>query len=651
MKKQKDRARRRGEGRKTLRTALCCGLIVAALFGMPKFPATAPTAQAPTSEAAVPALSTPEETTAAFPVFSPEAEHTEETLPAAPGLTDVAPEPSAFAPETQPQNTEPQPQAQVTEPADGEMQPTEPAAEPASLPAHEPEGEALFFYVPTRSAPNAAASQTLVIKPGRDYLNSLSSAADSIDYEMTVSERGMLHYAVSTEAGAGADWKVSLLQQYYVNGSGGETALRLLNVLSVYAEDGAGSAPNIGVLPGKYVLRVESGKKFTNTVFRLRPDFTPGTDYEIEYNDARTRYTEIYAGVPVKGSASVYDTGRDIDWFLLRTYAPGPVNLRFTHATAEQLTTAFKVCLYTMDGVELFGGSAVQNEPELVSGRIGLPAGAYFISVQSRVYTAGDYTLTVQSGSAASEREPNDTPAAATPITAEMPLRGALSARSGNADRDYYAFTLDSPGYVNVWLQNDESESDDASYVRRLMLLDGDGRALYGDMQAEGGKELRSPGVGLAAGTYYICVNNDNLHLSSDTYLVGYAFTPSGGWEREYNGAPEAATPISANVPVSGTLTDADGEFDTDYYTFTVSENCAALLQLRHDILGGGNDIFSVSVLDSALKPVGEAFISYESSETASGSYRLAPGVYYVKVTAGKFSSSVRYYLQYSIEK
>ena len=650
MKKQKDRARRRGEVRRTLRTALCCGLIAAALFGMPKFPATAPTAQAPSYDAAVPALSTPEETTAVAPVPSSEPDSRTETTPAESDWTVAAPEASTAAPETQPQNTEPQTQAPVTEPAGGEMPPTEPAGEPVMLAAAEPEGEALFFYVPTRSTPNAAASRTLAIKPGRDYLNSLASAADSIDYEMTVSERGMLHYAVSTEAGEGADWKISLLQQYYVNGSGGETALRLLNVLNVYAEDGKGSAPNIGVLPGKYVLRVESGKKYTNTVFRLRPDFTPGTDYEMEYNDARTRYTEIYAGVPVKGSASVYDTGRDIDWFLLRTYTAGPVNLRFTHATAEQLTTAFKVCLYTMDGVELFGGSAVQNEPELISGRIGLPAGCYFISVQSRVYTAGDYTLTVQSGSAASELEPNDTPAAATPITAETPLRGALSARSGNADRDYYSFTLDAPGYVNVWLRNDESEQG-SSYVRRLMLLDGDGRALYGDMQAEGGEALRSPGVGLAAGTYYICVNNDNLHLSSDTYLVGYAFTPSGGWEREYNGAPEFATPISANVPVSGTLTDADGDFDTDYYTFTVTESCAALLQLRHEKLGGNNDIFNVSVLDSALKPVGEAFISYESGETASGTYRLAPGQYYVKVTAGKYSSSVRYYLQYSIEK
>lgn len=645
MYRRKNRsARRRGEGRRTILTALCCVLIAAVLFGMPKFPASAPTVEAPSSETAVPAFARPEETAALPDVPLPETDLTEITATAEPGLPETDHAPSTQALEPRPQETE-------TVPASEEIQHTEPAEVPVTHPVSEPEGEALFFYNPTRSAPNAVASQTLVIKPGRDYLNSLSSASDSIDYELTVNERGMLHYAVSTEAGEGADWQVSLLQQYYVNGNGGETALRLLNVLTVFAEDGSGSAPNIGLIPGKYVLRVESGRKYTNTVFRLRPDFTPGTDYEMEYNDARTRYTEIYAGVPVKGSASVYDTGRDIDWYLLRTYTAGPINLRFAHATAEQLTTAFKVCLYTMDGVELFGGSAVQNEPEMQSGRIGLPAGLYFISVQSRVYTAGDYTLTVQSGSALSENEPNDTPALATPITEESPLRGALSARSGNADRDYYAFTLDAPGYVNVWLRNDESEPDASSYVRRLMLVDGDGRVLFSDMQADGGAEIRSPGVGLAAGTYYICVNNDNLYLNSETYLVGYAFTPSGSWEREYNGAPEYATPMTANAPVSGTLSDVGVDFDTDYYTFTVSEPCTALLQLRHEILGGGNDIFNVSLYNASMKPVGEAFISYESSETSSGRYQLAPGVYYVKVTAGKYSSNIRYYLQYSIEK
>ena len=327
------------------------------------------------------------------------------------------------------------------------------------------------------------------------------------------------------------------------------------------------------------------------------------------------------------------------------------MNLVFTHGTAEQLTVAFKVCLYTAQGTELYGGNAVLNTPELVSGRIGLPAGDYFICVQSRVYSAEDYTLTVQRGSAPSESEPNDSFALATPLTEAQPLCGALVSRSANADKDYYVFTLDAPGYVSVWLKNDESAAGASSYVRRLMLLDAAGHVLFGEMQTDGGAEVRSPGVGLAAGSYYLCVNNDNLYLNSETYQVGYAFTPSAGWEREYNGEPAFATPIAENVSVSGTLADAEADFDTDWFTFTVEEAGTAVIRLRHDVLGGGNDIFNLALFNAEGAQLGETVVSTESTENVSGSFSLAPGTYYIKVNAGKYNSSIRYYLTYSIQK
>ena len=623
---------------------VCCVLLAAVLFVMPGARDGAQTVDVCSTAVSDPYVTGQTQTQPVFSAAEPSA------VPEAPAFLQ---ESSAAAEEPADETSVPS-VPQTESPASDVPASEAPVSEvPASEPSvpEETENETAVFSLRRESAPANAAGKTFVIDLGKDYLNTLFSASDSIDYEFLLTERGVLRYTLSTEAGSGADFKVSLYQQYLVNGSGTETALRLLNVLNVAAEDGAGSSPGIGLMSGKYVLRVESGSKYANAVFRLHPDYTPGTEYEIEYNDSITRYTEIYPGITMKGSASYYGTGRDTDWYLLRLYTPGSVNLVFTHGTSDLLTVAFKVCLFTADGTELYGGSAVLNTPELVSGRIGLPAGVYYISVQSRVYSADDYSLTVQRGSAPSEIELNDSMALATPITQAQPLCGALVSRSANADKDYYVFTLEAPGYVNVWLKNDESAAGSSSYVRRLMLLDAAGHVLFSDMQSDGGAEVRSPGVGLSAGTYYLCVNNDNLYLNSETYQVGYDFTPSGSWEREYNGETAFATPITENVPVSGTLADAESDFDTDWFTFTVEDACTAVVRLRHEVLGGSNDIFNLALFDAAGNQLGETVVSTESTETVSGSFTLTPGTYYVKVTAGKYQSSIRYNLTYSIEK
>lgn len=628
-------------GRQKLFICVCCVLLAALLFIMPGAQEHPLIVTGPASEpASRKTLQTAPGTTA----------FTQEISTAAPAPAYPADEPSV-AEETEPAIVPPvsedTPQPETAAPVSETTQPAETAAPAAS------EEEVTLASAVLRKENTAAngASASIALKPGKDALNSLSSAKDRIEYAFSLSSRGVLHYSLSAEAGGSADFKVSLLQQYYVNGVDGKTALRLLNVLNVVAEEGSGVSPNIGLMPGSYVLRVESGEQYKNVVFRLRTDFTAGTDYEIEYNDTMTRYTEIYAGVPMKGSASFYGADRDTDWYLLRLYTPASVNLVFMHGTTDRPTAAFKVCLFTSEGLELYGGSALLNAAELVSGRIGLPAGNYFISVQSRVYSAEDYTLTVQQGSAPSESEPNDSVYQATALTAAQPLCGALVARTGNADKDYYAFTLDAPGYVNVWLKNDESAEGSSSYVRRLMVLDGAGHILFSELQANGGAEIRSPGIGLPAGKYYLCVNNDNLYLNNETYQVGFKFTPSEKWEREYNGERSAATPIAAGVAVSGTLTDAESDFDTDWFTFTVKDNCKVKLKLKHSVKSGENDIFNVSLYNADGKHVGKTIVSKENTETVSRSFSVAPGTYYVKVTAGKYNSSIRYYLTYSIEK
>ncbi len=505
--------------------------------------------------------------------------------------------------------------------------------------------------IAVRAQPALAPARTLYIEPTGQYENMLNAASDTIHYEFDVGERGVLYYGLDSEAENSAAWKVRLYQQYYVNGSGGETAYRSLNTLNAAAKNKRNRAPGIGLMPGHYRISVASEGVFTPALFSLCIEFYAGTAYEMEYNDSVTRYTEIYADVPVKGSASLYDDGRDTDWYMIRTYSDCALDLLFTHTSSKQTTVAFKVYLYDADMRELYSGNSLLSDISITSGRVGVPAGTYFIQVQGRVYTESEYTLTVRRDAADFEKEPNDGFAFATPIVPGEALRGALSGRSGNSDRDYYVFTLQNPGYVNVALKNLVLAEKSSGYIRRVRLLDSEGHSLYGALLTDVADGIRSSNIGLGAGTYYISVDNDDLYLNSGTYEIEYSFTASSGWEREYNGTPECATQITDRVNVSGTISDAEALFDEDWYTFSTDDAGTLILRLNHDNLGGGRDIFHVTLYSAAQKQIGDTMVSFESSDTVSARFAVAKGKFYVKVTSGNYKSDVRYYLSYETEK
>ena len=499
--------------------------------------------------------------------------------------------------------------------------------------------------------PALASVRTLYIEPSGRYQNMLNTASDVINYEFSVGERGVLYYELLSDAENGAAWKVHLYQQYYVNGSGEETAYRPLNTLNATAKNVKNSAPGIGLAPGRYRISVTSDGIFSSALFTLGIEFYPGCAYEIEYNDSVTRYTEIYADVSVKGSASFYDNGRDTDWYMIRTYSDCAFDLLFTHAESKQITVAFKIYLYDADMRELYSGNSLLSDSSITSGRVGVPAGTYFIQVQGRVYTDSEYTLTVRRDTADFEKEPNDGFALATPIVPGETLRGAISSRSGNSDRDYYVLTLQNPGYVSVSMNNLIPAEESKGYIRRVQLLDSQGHALYGALLTDVADGIRSSNIGLDAGTYFISVDNDDLYLNSGTYEIEYAFTASSGWEREYNGAPEYATQLTDRINVSGTITDAEALFDEDWYAFSTDEDGTLILRLNHDDLGGGRDIFHVTLYSEDQKQIGDTMVSFESSNSVSARFTVAKGKYFIRVTSGNYMSDVRYYLSYELEK
>ena len=556
--------------------------------------------------------------------------------------TCPAPQPPASAAQTPAFLTEPTAAAEEDLPTAGDVTP----------PAQSAAEETTAAPAPSPSKKAAQSDKTLYITPNDSYVNMLSSARDTVSYEFRLTERGVLRYSLFSNASDNGEWYVRLYQEYDVNGDGGETAMRLLNTLKATAGEEASASPGIGLTRGRYVLKVSAGSPFASALYSLDVSFVPGTGYEIEYNDARTRYTEVYPGNVIRGSASSYDQGYDVDWYMLRTYAPGTLELIFEHEDRGLGTVAFRVDLYNENMEPLYIGNSLLLSTKITSGVIGIPAGVYYISVQGRVYVDCDYKLTLRSPGDGYETEPNDRAEHATPMESGQEMLGSLSTRVSAADRDYYSFTLPSAGYVGLTMKNVKPAASGSDYVRRLTLLDGEGREIYSAMITGGASaQLHSPNVGLPAGEYYLRVDDDNLYHNSDTYSLTYTFTPSGSWEKEYNGTPEAATPLSPQIALSGTLSDALTDFDTDWFILSVEEEGELLLSFRHDDTGDDLDIFTVTLYNDALQSVGDAIVSCGNTPTVSQKFTVTPGVWYVRVTSGKYASDIRYTLMYSMEK
>ncbi len=619
---------------------LCCALLTAcvAFFGASGRQAPAPQRTSPAEDAALvyEAPTVPAET--AKTAMETEVPAAEDPAPAA----AAAPSPAAAdaaAPSEDPAQVQIAP-ASPEEP----LEPQISGAENGNMTAAFTLENAAGAGVRTR-----AGQRTFVITPNGVYGNSLSSPTETVVYQFTLTERGVLRYGIATDVTEDADWRVRLYQEYYVNGNYGETAMRTLDELEYAAGSASAASTGIGLAPGNYELRVSAGSRFSTFAYHITMDFTPSLEYEIEYNNTRTRYTELYADRPMRGSASYIEGVQDEDWFLLRVYYAGAYQIVFTHPDCKLNTVAFKISLFTEDMKELYSDNSLMNSTGIGSGLIGLPAGVYYIQVQARVYADCDYTLSVQSAYEDCETEPNDAPALATPIKSGKPLYGALSPRAGSADKDYYKFTLPAPGTVEITLKNTDPVKEGKGYVRRLLLADALGHPVLSMLLADDADGIAPQKTGLAAGDYYLVVNNADLYQDNGGYQISYTYTPDDAWEREYNNLDAWANDLAPDTPVTGTITDHGSVFDEDWFAFTLNEACAVEVRLSHEALEGEADIFAFALYNGALERVGEQTVSFANAAEVSARYDLQPGVYYVKVTSGRYSPSIPYTLSYTI--
>lgn len=510
-------------------------------------------------------------------------------------------------------------------------------------------------YVPDRKTekitPLAFLSETV---------DSLAAANSVNVYTFTVPKRAMFRYTFTHDAPKTTEgWEISLYCEYFVNGDGGDTAFRLVDTLktSVLTVD---SSPELGLEPGEYRLVVKKGITFDGSAYKIEPVLKETADYETECNDNIYRYTEIYSGVPVKGSASYFPDRQDDDYFLFRMYEDGFVDLKFEHTTVkDKVSVCWQVLLFSEDGTCVFSVNSLFTDEINKSGKIGLPRGNYYVLVRNRVYADMTYKLTLsRTDNTDYEYEKNDSKETANLIGVGSTVTGTVASLINGIDRDYFRVDLVTNGFAVIDFAHDPVEDSKDRNGWNVALLDEKGNVIYKGISAWADDVTVSAPVGLGKGTYYVRIDSENLHLNSDKYYLTVNFTEDASRETEYNNTFDTADALMAHIPVVGVLCENKTDYDTDYYVIDLAEKTDIKIAFLHEKTEGHKEIFNFTLYDSNKNAVksyvengsGSAVLkSFTDEEKTEAVYKsLLPGKYYVKVTSGIFFSDVEYSLSFT---
>ncbi|MBQ6065550.1 MAG: hypothetical protein IJK89_01895 [Clostridia bacterium] len=515
----------------------------------------------------------------------------------------------------------------------------------------------------TADEPAQTIDTVIPLAFGESYAAVLASADDRYVYPFTVTERGYINYTIShAELHDFKGWEAALYREYYLNGVDGEVGYQPLNVLKTTALNTTDAAPSIGVLPGEYRLVVRSSAGVSSEEYVLKAEFTPAYDHEIECNDTKAAYTELYPGIPMIGSASCYTDKQDADWYLLRVRQDGKAEITFTHATTDSVSVAWRIALYDENGTEIYAENSGLNTQTVYSGELGIAKGVYFLAVLCRVRCDADYTLSVTTtADDRFERENNDTKETADALALGGTVSGCVTAKAGRLDRDIYRFEMPARGNFALVFTHAPAALPTDKNGWNVKLYAANGALLYAMISTWNVGTARMPVLGLEPGTYYVEVNSEDLFRSTLTYTLIAGYNESSGFEMEPNNTPEAASPIAQGVPVTGAIIDGVDP-DDDYYCFTVTSYCRVTVTLEHDETEGDRDIFRFSVTDKAGERMplcqsatatdadGAYFVTSRGNQPrVNGYYDLAPGTYYLKVTSGRFFDTMNYTIAYYV--
>jgi len=332
------------------------------------------------------------------------------------------------------------------------------------------------------------------------------------------------------------------------------------------------------------------------------------------------------------------------NWYTFTLNNAGKINISFYSEMMDSNQDLYRITVYNASNLEnslitwfIKGYTTESNITTL-----GLPQGKYYINIVSNGYWRSwpDYRFIVSyTRTDYWEKEFNDNWRNATPIELNQQYHGAIS-RSN--DNDWYTFTLNNAGKVNITFYLAMRDNNEEFYRINVYNALNPDNSLVNRVIKGYTTETNITTLGLPQGKYYIRIESSGNWWSSADYGFIVNYTRTDYWEREVNDNWRNATPIELNQQYHGAISRSN---DNDWYTFTLNSAGIINITFLSERMSNNENFYRINVYN-ALNPdnslVNRVIKGY-TTETNIDPINLSQGKYYVKIESGNWWSGSDY--------
>ena len=486
---------------------------------------------------------------------------------------------------------------------------------------------------------------------GSSLVGSLSSGTDVDWYEFTAPGNGYIDIKFTNPVltDGNAKWAINIYKS-------GDT-LDSIHYHLIAATKGSTSFPKIGVTTGKYYIKVADGYynygKVSNVEYSIKVDYTASEYWESELNNSFATADEV--NFSQSYGAYLYD-GYDEDYYEFTADKNGYIEIDFsnpvlTDGNAKWAVTVFKYD-DSYDSIHYHDVYATKGTTEFP--KIGITPGTYYIKVADGYYNYGkvantEYSIKVSfTATNYWESELNNNFATADEVNFSQSYGAYLY---DGYDEDYYEFTADKNGYIEIDFSNPVLTDGNAKWAVTVFKYDDSYDSIhYHDVYATKGT-TEFPKIGITPGTYYIKVADGYYNygkVANTEYNIKVDFTASEYWESELNNTYASADKIYGNASYNGYLYNGD---DIDYYEFKVTKNGNIDIKFTNPVLTDTNAKWSFILYkySHSYDNVYSGTVIGTSGTTNFSDIGVTPGTYYIKISDGYYNYGKVANVEYSI--
>ncbi len=454
----------------------------------------------------------------------------------------------------------------------------------------------------------------------------ISDFYDEDYYEINLIEDGMIEVLLDVESVEFAykQWTVKLINEEYEE---------------IYSENIPGhlkisKLPKTGLPAGIYYIVVSNAYVDSDGLsYSLTAKYTVTDNWEKEFNENIKTASGMNLNASYNGLIVAND---DKDYYKITLPEDGMIEVAFEHEVIDCESSGWRVKLADEANNEFYTHSVAGDEKISRAPKTGLPAGTYYISVETG-YEYSDMVYSITANYTQSnnwEKEFNENGANAAEMKLNEIYNGLIVS---SEDTDYYKISLLKNGVLDIVFEHDVFESDWSQW--NIKLLNDEYEELFSKEIYSSVKKTCLPSVGLPAGVYYVVVD-DGYGSSDIQYSITANYTESDNWEKEFNENSLTASEIILNDRYCGSVAEYS---DRDFYRITLPSDGMIEIVFAHEVFDADCSQWTVKLMDEEYEEFYSKEIYSKTKQTILPSIGLPAGCYYIVVESGYEHTDLTY--------